>query len=61
MFYKEQIMSQRLKNYVALFGHIVGTEFTPEELPEMERVADAYQASWEQSFQADMRRNRDAH
>ena len=54
-------MSNRLKQYIKKFGHIVGTEFTSEQIPEMEHVAEAhYTSSWE-SFNADCQRNRDAH
>lgn len=58
---KEIEMSERLKQYIEKFGHIVGTEFTPEEIPAMERVAKAYLESFNRSFEADCQRNRDAH
>lgn len=54
-------MSKCLKQYIEKFGHIVGTEFAPEEIPVMERVAAAYQKSYWDSFDADCQRNRDAH
>ena len=54
-------MSKTLKQYIKQFGHIVGTEFTADEIPAMERVAAAYLASFNASFDADCQRNRDAH
>ena len=54
-------MSKRLQQYVSLFGHIVGTEFSNDKLAEMEIVAAAYSESFNKSFDEGSRINREKH
>ena len=54
-------MSECLKHYIEKFGHVVGREFTLEEIPVMERVAAAHQKSYWDSFNADCKRNQELH
>lgn len=54
-------MSKQLQEYIERFGHIVGTKFSPEQIPAMEKVAEAYQESFNRNWADLDKRNRDAH